>query len=429
MRNILVLLVFGMGCWVKAQEGFVQLRFFYPYAGAEFTSGFALDAALKYKFESNRFGFVIKNTTLVRQTVGLELSGDWGLASADLTGEAGSSSGRRWGLTAVGVLLLPRTEITPLESVSLVFVHDSDDSPGLGFYVVDVANLGLNGQLAQNWNWNASYTFSSLVTSSTNIKHNLGAGVRGRLDAFTLGVGATLALENNTSIYGGNLTVGWQFTPNENLSARVTITSKPEDTQSLTLTSTALQPITLSASIGRSSTSGLTAGASADVALEDGWSVGARYDGAFGANPSHDIGATLGFSSRELRFSVGLGYNTSPSAQVWYSRYSASANASYKTEQSEFSLRGSLSLDTNPANTQATSGNLNATFNWRAAPLELIFDAGFQFRGASSGTAQLQLLYDLTAQFALNGSVQFNRALTGGGQNSFSFGVGVRYRF
>jgi hypothetical protein len=424
-----VLALFVSGA-ALAQEGFVQLRFFYPYPGVEFTSGFALDAALKYKFDSNSLTFAIKNTTLVRQTVGLEVSGDWGLVGADLTGEAGAVvGGRRWGLTAIGVLILPRAEITPLETVSLVFVHDTDDSPGASFYVVDVAALSLNGQLAQNWNWNAAYTLSSTVTSTTAIRHNLNAGVRGRLGLFTLGVGGTLALENANSIYGGNLSLGWQITPTENLLARVTVTSRPLDTQSLTFTTTALQPATIGLSVGRSSLGGLTAGASIDAPLEGGWGLGATYDGAFGANPSHDASANLGFSSREARFGVGVTFNTSPTAGTWYNRYGANANASYRADTVEFSLRGNFNLDTNPANSQPTSGNLNATLNWRAAPFEVIFDTTFQFRGVTSGTAQLQVLYDITPQFAVNGSVLFSRVLTSGGQNGFSFGLGVRYRF
>jgi hypothetical protein len=430
MRIPVVLAALCFWSAALAQEGFVQLRFFYPYPGAEFTSGFALDAALKYKFDSNNLTFAIKNTTLARQTVGLEVQGDWGLVGADLTGEAGAVvGGRRWGLTAIGVLILPRAEITPLETISLVFVHDTDDSPGASFYVVDVAALSLNGQIAQNWNWNAGYTLSSTVTSTTVVRHNLNAGVRGRFGLFTLGLGGTLALENNISVYGGNLSVGWQLTQTENLAARVTITSKPEDTQSLTFTTTALQPATLSLSVGRSSLGGLTAGASVDAPLEGGWAVGATYNGAFGANPSHDASANLGFSSREARLGLGVSFNTSPTAGVWYNRYGANANAGYKADNTEFTLRGNFNLDTNPSNTQPTSGNLNATLNWRVAPLEVIFETGFQFRGATSGTAQLQLLYDITPQFAINGSVLFSRVLTGGGQNSFSFGVGLRYRF
>lgn len=430
MRNLLVVLVLMLSNWASAQEGFVQFRFFYPYPGIEFTSGFALDAALKYKFESNNLTFAIKNTTLVRQTVGLEVAGDWGLVGTDLTGEAGAAAnGRRWGLTALGVLILPRGEITPLETITLVFVHDTDDSPGASFYVVDVASLSLNGQIAQNWNWNAGYTLSSTVTSNTNVKHNINAGVRGRFGAFTLGLGGTLALENDTNVYGGNLNLGWQLTPTENLSARVTVTSRPEDTQSLTFSTTALQPVTLSLSVGRSSLGGLTAGASIDAPLEGGWSVGAAYNGAFGANPSHDASANLAFSSREGRFGVGLTFATSPTAGVWYNRYGANANAGYAAGEINFSLRGNFNFDTTPTNTQPTSGNLNANLNWRSAPFEVIADVGFQFRGASSGTAQLQVLYDITPQFAINSSVLFTRALIGGGTNGFSFGLGLRYRF
>jgi hypothetical protein len=427
---IAVLLVFSSHA--LAQEGFVQLRFFYPYA-TDFSSSFALDAALKYKFESSTLTFAIKNSTLARQTVGIELAGDWGLASADFTGEAGAElDSRRIGITALGVWILPRSEgVTPLETVTLVLVHDTDDSLGASFYVVDVATLMLNGQIAQDWRWIAGYSLASTVTATTAIRHNLNAGVRGKLGDFTLGLGATLAQDKNIWIYGGNLDVAWQLSATENISARATLTSRPLDTQSLTFTSTAFQPVTLALSVGRSSLGGLTAGASLDASLLGGWAINASYAGAFGETSSHEFGGSLGYANRETRVGTGVNWNTVRNAGVWTSRLALNANAAYKMDNLSFSLRGAYSFDTTPnnINPQPNSGNASATLNWRSAPLEVIFETSFQFRGTVSGTAQLQVLYDITPQLAVNGSVLFTRVLTLGGQNGFSFGAGLRYRF
>ena len=435
MRNLLMaLVVFGSSLLglAFAQEGFVQLRFFYPYSGTDFSSGFALDAALKYPFDSNNLTLAIKNTTTLRQTVGLELQGDWGLVSADFTSEAGAAVGaRRIGLTVVGVLILPRSaDITPLETVTAVFVHDTDDSAGSSFYVVDVASLALNGQVAQDWRWSAGYSLASTVTSSSKVVHTFNAGIRGKLlAAVTLGVGGALTLANGASVYGGSLDLAWQLTSTENLAARVTVNSKPVDTQSLTFTTTAIQPVTLGVSLGRSSVGGLTAGASLDASLDGGWSVSAAYAGAFGTTQSHEANAGLAYSSRQASGSFGVNFGTTLEAGVWNSRYGANANASYKAGEFQFSLRGNYNFDATPNVAQPNSGNASATLNWRSAPLEVIFDTSFQFRGVTSGTAQLQVLYDLTPALAINGSVLFTRVLTSGGQNSFSFGAGLRYRF
>ncbi len=429
----LILALFFSSQTAFAQEGFIQIRFFYPYA-TDFTSGFALDAALKYKVDSTAFGFAIKNTTIFRQTIGLEISSDWGLVSADFTGEAGAvAGGRRIGLTALGVLILPRGEmITSLETITVVVVHDTDDSVGTSFYVVDVANLILNGQVAQDWRWTAGYSLASTVTSSSSaIRHNANLGVRGKISLFTLGFGATFALETSVPVYGANLDLAWQLTATETISARATLNSRPLDTQSLTFTTTALMPVTLGLSIGRSSIGGLTAGASLDAPIDGGWSVSAGYNGAFGTTPSHDFSAAIAFSNPETRASFGAGWNTVSNLGIWTSRLNLNASAGYKTGEISFSLRGNYGFDTTPnnINPQPNSGSASATLNWRSAPLELIVDTTFQFRGVTSGTAQLQLLFDLLPELALNGSVLFTRVLTAGGQNSVSFGAGLRYRF
>jgi hypothetical protein len=411
-----------------ALQNFVQLRYFYPAESPNFISGLTLDANLQFAIDpTTNLSFSIKNTTLVRQTAALEITADWGSAGVSVTGEP-SATGARFGITGTAVYLFPRGETpSPLEVISASVFHEADSSSGSDFYTIDVASLQLSGNISGSWRWNGAYNFTSNVTSTQNTVRHLGSvGISGRIDAFNIGLGGSLTADNGNTVYGGTLSAAWNITSNERLGFKVGVTSKPSDDQSLTFSTSSFAPVTLGLSIGRSSPGNFTAGANLEYLVSDQVTFNAEYAGAFGLAPTHSVSAGLAYSQRPLRTSINLSWSTEIVSNA--SNFGVGASASYKADAIQFGLRGSFALASTPTSSK-TSGSLTANLTWVAAPFSIILETGLSFRNAISGTAQAQLLFDITQELALNGSVQYRRSLVAGGANSVAFGLGLRYRF
>ncbi len=443
-------------------ENYLQLRYFYPppLGTDDPLSGLTLDALYKPQLEGVQLEFSVKNTNLYRQAASLNLSLESGYAALEYKGGPGSDKGARANsFSASGSYSLPKAgDVTYLSDVSLSYSLDTD-SGGLNRSDSQNADLSVRGQLAREWRWSAGYSLSSGdnasddgaggVYSSQSLQNAFRAEVRGKIlpnyPSLELVVGTGLRL-NNTSSTGqpdkqstaldGKIELSSNLTDKESGKLAFKLSSvdgKLKDDESLSIQTTRLEPLTLSANVGR--TPGFYSwGLGADYPLGDALSLTSSYDGSLSEGTdalSQDHSLSFGATYRQKKWRVAstLGAGLSNDSGDWQASYSFKASGSYKIAPLDLSARASFSL--RPVKGELKpSGSLSGSLNYDGGPLKAALELGFSYKNLFTGSTSLSLLYAVTESLSLNASSSYSRALFGTDpQDRLSIGLGLRFSF
>jgi|GEM_PF-2606097 len=450
-----------------APENYVQLRYFYPptLGTDDLLAGLTLDALLKPALEGVQLEFSVKDTNLYRQAANLNLSLESGYAALEYKGGPGSDPGARANsFSASGSYTLPKAgEVSYLSDVSLSYSLDTD-SGTVNHSGSQNADLSLRGQLAKDWRWSAGYSLSSGDNASddgaggsfvsSSLQNAFRAEVRGKIlpnyPSLELAVGSNLRL-NNTSSTGqpdkastaldGKIELSSALTEQESgkLSFKLSsVDGKLKDDESLSVQTVRLEPLTLSANVGR--TPGFYSwGLGLDYPLGDALSLTSSYDGslsesadALGQNllsQDHSLNFGATYRAKKWRLGGGLGASLNNDSGDWQASYTLKANGSYKIAPLDLSARVSFAL--RPVKGELKpSGSLSGSLNFDGGPLKAALELGFTYKNLFTGSASLSLLYAVTESLSLNASSQYSRALFGADpQDRLSIGLGLRFSF
>ncbi len=430
---------FAVAQTTPAPSNFFQIRFFYPFPieTGEFTSAITLEAAFKQQFEDFSFTFKLTDFNLVRQKASLEASGNFGFASLEFTGGTGSELGsRKNSLLVVGAFLLPKPSegIQYFSDTTLVYYLESDSSAQSG-YTVNSFDASLKGNFATNWRWSAGYALSSVfvpVSNNTNLSQTLKAEVRGKLDVVDLSFGTGVRFQEGGPRYDLKLEGKYPFLELETLSAQVAWNSSNGDSENLSLASTRFDPLTLSLSIARGSSTGVSLALTGDYELDQQTNFGANYAISFGDNPDHDFGAQFSYRNKQwnARAQTSLNISFDPDQQLWFGRLGVRLQGAYKVAPFNFSARVNFDLRPNQKTfALEANGGLNVSASYSSDPWTISFDLGFVYYRGLSGTASTSVLYRILPNLSLNFSGSYRRTLSPVISEQLSFGIGIRYMF
>jgi len=443
-------------------ENYVQMRYFYPptLGTNDPLAGLTLDALYKSALEGVQLEFSVKNTNLYRQAANLNLSLESGYAALEYKGGPGSDPGARANsFSASGSYTLPKAgEVSLLSDVSLSYSLDTD-SGTVNRSGSQNADLSVRGQLAKDWRWSAGYSLSSGDNASddgaggsfvsSSLQNAFRAEVRGKIlpnyPSLELAVGGGLRLNDTSSTGQGDkqsTALDGKVELSSNLSEQESgkvsfklssVDGKLKDDESLSVQTTRLEPLTLSANVGR--TPGFYSwGLGLDYPLDDALSLTSSYDGslsdsadALSQDHSLNFGAT--YRAKKWRLGGGLGAGLNNDSGDWQASYTLKANGSYKIAPLDLSARASFAL--RPVKGELKpSGSVSGSVNFDGGPLKTALELGFTFKNLFTGSASLSVLYAVTESLSLNASSSYSRALFGADpQDRLSIGLGLRFSF
>ena len=443
-------------------ENYFQVRYFYPppLGTNDSLAGLTLDALFKSALEGVQLEFSVKDTNLYRQVASLNVTLEAGYASLEYRGGPGSDPGSRANsFSASGSYTLPKTgDSALLSDVNTSYSLDSD-SGTLNRSNSQNADVSLRGQFAKEWRWSAGYSLSSSdnasddgagsLYSSQSLQNAFRAEVRAKIlpnyPSLELTVGTGLRLnttlssgqpDKQSTALDGKIEVLSNLTDKESGRVSVKLSSvdgKLKDDESLSVQTTRLEPLTLSANVGR--TPGFYSwGLGADYPLDDKLSLTSSYDGSLSEasdtlSQDHRLSFGATYREKKWRVTTGLGVGLTNDSDEWQTRYDLKLSGSYKIAPLDFSARASVAL--RPVKGELKpSGSLSGSLNFDGGPLKTSLELGFTYKNLLTGNASLSVLYALTERLSLNVSSRYSRALFGADpQDRFSIGLGLRFSF
>jgi len=463
MKKLILLTLVGFGWGIcLAQEafafenvrGFVMLDWFqtfqqdavaYGSAGGAL-SGLALSAGLNADIADVQFGLTLANVGLDRQDVEFKVThrNMLGVVSFENTPPPFGSDARKTNLLALASL-----QFEALPELSATFVRTTQG--GDNGYGVNALDLELSDRYKEldprvdEFRWRVGYGLETSSFVTEGLADELTHSVSTRLKAELLsdeGVALSPELKAELSFSTEeettrlkqkyDLKTELEATEFETVTAALKVTAETEkalkDTESISVTSSRLEPVTLSASVSRSAKGDeqtFSWSAGADYPFGERLSLGGTYNGSAGATASHSL-------------AVDLTYREQP----WSAQASAEAGVQ-ADEEDGFSPSFRLDFSASHRAKEAWSGQVKGNIQYQLERLTGSLDASAEYEAEAfsvSGSGGLLYSDALSLRLSVDGFISVYDALavhtnaayrtsleTGG--NALTLGLGVRYTF
>ena len=439
----LALLVLLGGSAGAGRGDYVQFRYFAPPLSL---GGLQFDGQYSVRTAALSLSLRVPEVSLRTQSATLSFSsgGAFGAFSAL------RDTARRGG-TYTALVGYSAPEPGLFSDATLTYVRAEDWRPE--GYVLNSVSLDARGRFSPSWKWSASggldNTKINAAPTDPGTSRTLNFSVQGKVAKVDLKARARFGSSDtgknpNTLKWTADLGAAAPINDKERLAGAVSYNSQGKDTESLTLSSTRLAPLTLSAGVSRSDAT-FSARLSADYAISEALNLGAEYGLGFTSPVSQDGSLSVDFTRDAWTVSAALAADTSQDVnnKLTYS-VSPRVSVSYAGQSFSASLRGNAryspvivvegattSPGSNPSPTW--SYHLDASAQTTGGALTWVF--GVQADSPTStkplsAEASVQALYALSEHWKLSANARYRlgkdlSSLQGAAQ----VGLGVRYEF
>lgn len=424
-RACLLIALLGASAAAQSSGNFFQVRFFGPPIGVE---GFALDGQFSARTRDFSVSVRVPQFDAFSRSANLAVSAGSFFAVASLAADTSRATE-----TYTGVVGYASADPGWFSDGTLTLVRSIDARPTQG-YAVTSAAFDVRGRLGDAWQWGASLALDdtrvNAAPDTPSGSRSLGVNAGGKIDDVDVRLRAKLSSNVQTpNVLGYNVAAeaSVPLGDTETLGASVTFDSVALDTERLTVTSTRVEDVTLTASVERANGS-VGARLSAVLGPDDPLSWNAEYGVVFTAPLSQDAAVGVTYRSGAWSVAASATVGLAPDAfEVTRASVGGQVSLGYRSGDVNVSLRGNARYQAGSAAPWSYRADANVAVG--AGPFTWSLTGSLGSATTSlplTATATLQGLYALTRDVGVSANVRVSNGLS---RPSVQFGLGVRYAF